>query len=516
MKTPDTHIVKTALISVSDKTGIVDFARELANKDVTIYSTGGTAKLLKENSIPVKSVSEITNFPEIMDGRVKTLHPNVHAGMLADLGKESHIAQMKEHNISSIDLLVVNLYPFEQTLAKPESTHEDMIENIDIGGPAMLRAAAKNYKWTATVVNPDCYAKILEEMSDSNTISLELRTKLAAEVYSLTAYYDSVISKYMREYCEKETEQYGLGLKKAQSLRYGENPHQKATLFGANFYNVFEQLHGKELSYNNIIDLSAAAQIIIEFEEPTVALIKHTNPCGVGIADNIVDAYHKAFATDNVSPYGGIFAANRTVDMKFAETVHGIFSEIIIAPDFTEEALELLQQKKNRRLIKVDFDNIRNNINVEYKSVVGGYLMQESDKQLLSEEGYKVVTKRQPTEAEMQGLKFAWKVCKHVKSNAIVYTSNDRTLGIGAGQMSRVDSSRIAVEKAKLMNLDLQGSVLASDAFFPFADGLIEAAKAGVTAIIQPGGSVRDEEVIQAADENNIAMIFTGMRHFKH
>lgn len=516
MNTPDNHIIKTALISVSDKTGIVEFAKELTEKNVTIYSTGGTAKLLKEHSIPVKSVSEITNFPEIMDGRVKTLHPNVHAGLLADLGKESHIDQMNEHNISSIDLLVVNLYPFEQTLAKEDSTHEDMIENIDIGGPAMLRAAAKNYKWTATVVNPDCYSKIIEEMSESNTISLQLRAKLSAEVYSLTSYYDSVISKYMREQAEKDSDQYGIGLKKAQSLRYGENPHQNATLFGANFYNVFEQLHGKELSYNNIIDLSAAAQIIIEFEDPAVALIKHTNPCGVATAENIVEAYHKAFATDTVSPFGGIFAANRVVDKEFAETVHGVFSEIIIAPGFTDEAMEILTQKKNRRLIKVDFDNIRNNINVEYKSVVGGYLMQESDKKLLSEEGYKVVTKRQPTEEEMKGLKFAWKVCKHVKSNAIVYTSHDRTLGIGAGQMSRVDSSRIAVEKAKLMELDLQGSVLASDAFFPFADGLIEAAKAGVTAVIQPGGSVRDEEVIKAADENNIAMVFTGMRHFRH
>ncbi len=516
MNTPDMHTIKNALISVSDKTGIVEFAKELSKKNVTIYSTGGTAKLLKENEVPVHSVSDITNFPEIMDGRVKTLHPNVHAGLLADLGKESHLAQMKEHNLFSIDLLVVNLYPFEQTLAKEDSTHEDMIENIDIGGPAMLRAAAKNYKWTATVVNPDCYNKIIEEMGDDCTVSLKLRSKLAAEVYSLTAYYDSVISKYMREYSEKDSEQYGLGMKKAQSLRYGENPHQKATLFGANFYNLFKQLHGKELSYNNIIDLSAAAQLIVEFEDPTVALVKHTNPCGVGIADNLVDAYDKAFATDTVSPFGGIFTANRTVDKAFAEKVHSIFSEIILAPDFTKEALEILTKKRDRRLVKVNFEHIKAYLSVEYKSVVGGYLMQESDIQLLSDEGYRVVSERQPTEAEMQGLKFAWKVCKHVKSNAIVYTSHDRTLGIGAGQMSRVDSSRIAVAKAKLMNLDLQGSVLASDAFFPFADGLIEAAKAGVTAVIQPGGSVRDEEVIKAANENNIAMIFTGMRHFRH
>lgn len=519
MKTPSTHKIERAIISVSDKTGVVEFARRLDSLGIDIYSTGGTKATIANAGIQVQSVSALTDFPEIMDGRVKTLHPAIHSGILADLGKQDHIDELEKHNLKSIDLLVVNLYPFEETLKK-NAPHDEMIENIDIGGPTMLRAAAKNYKWTAVVINPDKYDTVLNELEgNGSTLSEGLRVQLAGEVFNHTARYDSIISNYFNKHNQIDLgPTINISFKKEQDLRYGENPHQSAALYG-NISEIFEKLHGKELSYNNIIDIDSAARIINEFsddEEPTVSIIKHTNPCGVGRGSNLVTAYDNAFATDRVSPFGGIIAMNKTLDIEMAEKIHSIFTEVLIAPDFTPEALEHLSKKKDRRLIKLNYDMLKNAQGYELKSVLGGLLSQSTDADLINNEEMKVVTDREPTNDEWQALMFNWKVCKHVKSNAIVYGKSDRTLGIGAGQMSRVDSSRIAVEKSKLMELDLQGSVVASDAFFPFADGLLEAVKAGATAVIQPGGSVRDDEVIKAANDNNIAMIFTGMRHFKH
>jgi phosphoribosylaminoimidazolecarboxamide formyltransferase/IMP cyclohydrolase len=509
--------IKSAIVSVSDKSGILEFCQSLNDLGIIIYSTGGTAKLLANNNIPVKSVSELTNFPEILDGRVKTLHPAIHAGLLADYSKPEHQKQMLDLGLSSIDLLVVNLYPFEETLKDENATHEELIENIDIGGPTMLRSAAKNYKWTLPIINPKRYSEVIEILKQNNcTIPTEYRALLAGEVFQFTSYYDSLITGYLNKFNQVEIpEKLTIPVQKEFDLRYGENPHQKAALLG-NFTGLFEKLHGKELSFNNIIDMNAAAQIILEFDEPTVAIIKHTNPCGIGKDSNLSNAWDKAFATDNVSPFGGIVVVNRKVDLEFATKIHNIFLEVIIAPDYSADALELLTKKKDRRLIKTDFDKLKDAITHDIRSVAGGFLMQTADNELIDETSMKVVTNKIPTPYEMQAMMFAWKVCKHVKSNAIVYTSNDRTLGIGAGQMSRVDSSRIAVEKAKLMGIDLSGSVVASDAFFPFADGLLQAIEAGATAIIQPGGSVRDNEVIQAANDNNITMIFTGMRHFRH
>ncbi len=517
MYKPDDHKIKTALISVSDKMGIVEFSKELEKLNITIYSTGGTAKELIANGIKVKPVSELTKFPEILNGRVKTLHPAIHSGLLAKMDNDEHLKQLAENEFQSIDLLVVNLYPFEETLNKTGISDEEVIENIDIGGPTMLRAAAKNYEWTVVIVNPSRYDEVIKVLKNNdNTVPLSLRKALACEVFELTSYYDSIIAEYFLQSSNKIFPQKrGIGLNLIQKLRYGENPHQEAGLYGK-FDEIFEKLHGKELSYNNILDIDSAARLIIEFNDPTFVIIKHTNPCGVGSAENLIDAYDKAFATDTVSPFGGIFVVNRTFDLEIAEKVHQIFSEVIIAPDFTEDALELLRTKKDRRLIKMNNDKLKQHLKYDLRSVVGGYLVQNTDLLLIQESNLRVVTKRVPTEDEMKALMFAWKVAKHVKSNSIVFAKSDRTLGIGAGQMSRVDSARIAVQKAKMMGLDLQYSAVASDAFFPFADGLLQVIEAGATAVIQPGGSVRDEEVIRAADENNIAMVFTGMRHFRH
>jgi phosphoribosylaminoimidazolecarboxamide formyltransferase / IMP cyclohydrolase len=513
---PENHKIKRAIISVSDKTGIIEFAQELSRLSIEIFSTGGTAKLLSENGVPVKNISELTGFPEILDGRVKTLHPAVHAGLLAQLDNEKHQNQLKEHHLDSIDLLIVNLYPFEETLKKSGSTHEEIIENIDIGGPAMLRSAAKNYLWTVPVVNPQNYTEVMNYLKKDGTIPLDFRQKLAGEVFSHTAYYDSLISNYFAEKNQIGIKsEITLGYRLQQKLRYGENPHQKAVLYG-NFGNIFTQLHGKELSYNNFLDIDAASRLILEFEEPALAIIKHTNPCGVATANSLTEAYKKAFATDTVSPYGGIITMNRTLDKETAETIHSIFTELLIAPDFTEEALEILTKKKDRRLIKIDFVKLKQTLGWDFKSIAGGVLMEETDSLTYEPDNFKVVTERQPTKEEMTALKFAWIVCKHVKSNAIVFAISDRTLGVGAGQMSRVDSAIIATQKAAQMGLDLHGSVVASDAYFPFADGVIQAADAGATAVIQPGGSIRDEEVIQAANNRNMAMVFTGMRHFRH
>lgn len=517
MNTPDNHIVKKAIISVSDKTGIVEFCNELCNLGIEIYSTGGTKKLLLSNNIPVKSVSEITNFPEILDGRVKTLHPSIHAGLLADLGKNEHLNQLEEMSLESIDLLVVNLYPFEETLKNENATHDQLIENIDIGGPTMLRAAAKNYRWTLPLINPNRYQELISILKENNcTVSEKYRLLLAGEVFTFTAYYDSLIAGYMNKINQVEIPaKLTIPVAKEYDLRYGENPHQKAALLG-NFSSLFDKIHGKELSFNNIIDINAASQLILEFDEPTVAIIKHTNPCGVGCGNNLVEAWDKAFATDNVSPFGGILAVNRKIDLDTAKAIHDIFLEVIIAPDYSSEALEILTKKRDRRLIRTDFDKLNEAITHDIRSVAGGFLMQTADNELIDESNIKVVSEKQPTPYELKAMMFAWKISKHVKSNAIVYTSDDRTLAIGAGQMSRVDSSRIAVEKAKSMSIDLRGSVVASDAFFPFADGLLQAIEAGAVAVIQPGGSVRDNEVIEAANKNKIAMIFTNMRHFRH
>jgi len=514
---PNEYRIKKALISVSDKTGIVEFSKHLADLGIEIYSTGGTKKILMENNIKVKSVSELTAFPEILDGRVKTLHPKIHGGLLAELDKEAHLEQMNIHGIESIDLLIVNLYPFEQTLAKENISHEELIENIDIGGPTMLRSAAKNYKWTAVIVNPKRYDEVITMLQQNGcTLSYDYRKKLSGEVFSTTAYYDSIIAEYFNGIDKNEfPELTALPMKRIQSLRYGENPHQKAALYG-NFDQLFKYLHGKELSFNNIIDINGAACLITEFDEPAVTVIKHTNPCGTATGKNLKEAALKALATDPVSAFGGIIAFSDTVDLEVAETVHELFAEVLIAPSFTQEAFDLLSTKKNRRLITANYEKLKSKMKFDIKSVIGGILIQNSDTNLYDELNLRCVTKRQPTEDEMKSLIFGWKVCKHVKSNSIVYTSKDQTLGIGAGQMSRVDSSKLAIAKAKASGLDLEGSTAASDAFFPFADGLIEAAKAGATAVIQPGGSVRDEEVIAAANENNIAMIFTNMRHFKH
>lgn len=515
MKTEE-YKLRTCLISVSDKQGIVEFASELHKLGIELISTGGTAKLLKENNLPVKLVSDLIDFPEILDGRVKTLHPAIYGGLLAQLDNDKHIGQLAEHKLFSIDLVVVNLYPFEKTM-QSGATHEEIIENIDIGGPSMLRAASKNYLWTAPVVNSDRYEEIIRLLKENNcTLPEKFRAELAYEAYSYTAYYDSVISNYFKKHFEFEfSKNMGLPLKLTQALRYGENPHQPAMLYGA-FNEIYEKLHGKELSYNNIIDIDSAGRLILEYEEPTVAIIKHTNPCGVGTAETILEAYNKAYNTDNESPFGGIIIANRAINSKAAEVIHPLFTEVIIAPEFTSNALEILSKKKDRRLIVVDFSTLKANLNYDYKSVTNGFVCQKYDDILFNRTEIKVVTKREPTKEEMEALLFAWKVAKHVKSNSIVFASSDRTLGIGAGQMSRVDSARIACEKAKIMGLDLKNSVVASDAYFPFPDGVQHAAEAGATAIIQPGGSVRDQLVIDEADKYNIAMIFTGYRHFKH
>ncbi|NDA09303.1 MAG: bifunctional phosphoribosylaminoimidazolecarboxamide formyltransferase/IMP cyclohydrolase PurH [Verrucomicrobia bacterium] len=509
--------MQRALLSVSDKTGLVEFAKFLAGKGVELISTGGTAKALREAGVKVMELSDYTGFPEMMDGRVKTLHPKVHGGLLQRRDLETHRQQAKQHGIPTIDLVVVNLYPFEQTVAKPDCTTELAIENIDIGGPSMLRSAAKNHDSVTVVVDPGDYAAVQKEMEKAGDTTAETRRKLAAKVFRHTSHYDHLISSYLTRLVEPDLLQETAGIvrRKAQALRYGENPHQKAALYGG-FLDSFRQLHGKELSYNNVLDLSAAAGLMAEFRdsEPTLAILKHTNPCGVGSGKKLAEAWEKAFATDRQAPFGGILAANRALDGDTAKAIAEIFSEVILAPSFSPEALQILQAKKNLRLIE---NREKSGAGWDYRSVRGGgLLVQEADEKGDQEKEWKVVTRRQPTESEMRAMRFGWKVVRHVKSNAIVYSTQDRTLGIGAGQMSRVDSSRIAVWKAGEARLSLKGSAVASDAFFPFPDGLEAAAQAGATTAIQPGGSVKDAEVIAAADRLGVAMIFTGRRHFRH
>ena len=506
---------KLALISVSDKTGVLEFAKELVHHHhYTILSTGGTAKLLSSNGIPVTEVSDYTGFPEMMDGRVKTLHPKIHGGLLCLRSNPSHMEQAKEHNINMIDLVVVNLYPFEATVAKPNCTLEDAIENIDIGGPSMLRSAAKNHADVTVVCDNKDYPAVLEAIRKGGDELQQLRRRLALKVYQRTSAYDAAIASYLNEKYNDGAlpETLNIGLPMVQKMRYGENPHQQAALYG-DFNKSFKQLHGKELSYNNIIDITAAAELISEFEKPTLAILKHTNPCGVASCDNLVEAWNQAFETDKQAPFGGIIVINRKMEEDLAEIISHIFSEVIIAPDYSDRAIEILTKKKNLRVMVSTY---KNRPKLQIKSVIGGVLAQTSDSIEELKANMKVVTKRQPTDEEWRALLFGWKVVKHVKSNAIVYAGCERTLGVGAGQMSRVDSSNIAVWKAREAKLPLKGSVIASDAFFPFADGLIAAANAGATAAIQPGGSVRDEEVIAAADANNMAMVFTSVRHFRH
>lgn len=511
--------IRRALVSVSDKTGIVEFCGELAKLGVEIVSTGGTKSLLEKSGVPVIGISEVTGFPEIMDGRVKTLHPAVHSGLLAVRDNEEHQRQMKELNLEYIDLVVVNLYPFQETIAKPDVTYEDAIENIDIGGPTMLRSAAKNHAFVSVVVDAADYAEVLEQVKAGQDTTLETRKRLAAKVFRHTACYDALISEYLSKQTGEEfPERMTVTYEKVQELRYGENPHQKAAFYrkplaGGASITTAEQLHGKELSYNNINDANAALQIVKEFSEPAVVAVKHMNPCGVGIGGTIFDAYMKAYEADPTSIFGGIVAANREIDKATAERLNEIFLEIVIAPGFTSEALDILKQKKNIRLMVTKPEQTNAPVERFLTSVEGGALIQDSDRLQIAEADLKVVTDRQPTPEELKQLLFGWKVVKHVKSNAIVLAKDDMTIGVGAGQMNRVGAARIAIEQA---GLNAKGSVLASDAFFPMGDTLELAAKAGINAVIQPGGSIKDEESIRVANEHGIAMVFTGVRHFKH
>ncbi len=519
-------VIKRALISVSDKTGVVELAKELHGFGVEVLSTGGTAKLLREAGVAVKDVSDYTGFPEMLDGRVKTLHPKVHGGLLGVRDNPAHVAKMREHGIENIDMVVVNLYPFEATVAKAGCTLEDAIENIDIGGPTMLRSAAKNNRFVTVLVDHSDYAPVLAEMkSSSAAVSEATNFRLAVKVYQHTAAYDGAISNWLGGRLEGESVQYPptltLQYRKAQGMRYGENPHQ-----GAAFYVEHQvkeasiatarQLQGKELSYNNIADTDAALECIKQFSEgPACVIVKHANPCGVALGGSLLEAYQRAFSTDTESAFGGIIAFNGELDAATARAiVEKQFVEVIIAPEVTPEAVEVVAAKKNVRLLSCGAWPAEPAPRLDLKRVNGGMLVQDADLALTGE--LKVVTRRAPSEQEMRDLLFTWRVAKFVKSNAIVYGRDGMTIGVGAGQMSRVNSARIAVIKAEQAGLEVKGSVMASDAFFPFRDGLDNAAAAGVTAVIQPGGSIRDEEVIAAADEHNIAMVFTGMRHFRH
>lgn len=510
--------MKRALISVSNKEGIVPFAKQLVDLGVEIVSTGGTKKTIQEAGIPVIGISEVTGFPEILDGRVKTLHPNIHGGLLAMRESEDHLSQLEKHSIQPIDLVVVNLYPFQATIAKKDVTFADAIENIDIGGPSMLRAAAKNHKYVTVVVDPTDYETVISQLKEEGAVSNETRARLAAKVFRHTASYDAVIAEYLtKEVKEESPESLTVTFEKKQDLRYGENPHQKATFYRkplgdeSSIANA-KQLNGKELSFNNINDADAALALIKEFTEPAVVAIKHMNPCGVGVGETIEQAYDKAYAADPVSIFGGIVALNREVDGATALKMKEIFLEIIIAPSFSDEALEILTSKKNLRLLTLPF-NEEVKAEKRFTSIHGGLLEQDEDAYGLEEANITVATKREPTEEEWAQLKMAWKVVKHVKSNAIVLVKDDMTVGVGAGQMNRVGSAKIAIEQA---GDNVQGSVMGSDAFFPMNDTVEAAGLAGVTAIIQPGGSIRDEDSIKKADELGIAMVMTGVRHFKH
>lgn len=542
--------ISRALISLSDKLGGADFAKKLAGFGVQIISTGGTAKMLRENGLTVTEVSDLTGFPEMMGGRVKTLHPKIHGALLALRDDPGHLASMNKHGIEPIDLVVINLYPFEETVAKEGISIEEAVENIDIGGPAMIRSASKNWRDVAVVTDPDLYGPIIDEMgSNDGCLTLRTRQRLAALAYTRTASYDLAISSYLaRQLSEEDLEflepynplsglifiesdeginttsdgselpqEIDVELSKVNDLRYGENPHQKAGLYTAGDQGGIanaEQLHGKEMSFNNYVDAEAAWNLVSDFDELAVAIIKHTNPSGVGIGQTNDEAYRLALSTDPVSAFGGIVAFNRKVDAIAAASVIEVFSEVIIAPDFDPEALTIFKSKKNLRVLKLSEQSSRSTL--EYKQISGGFLVQEQDLHKVSANDLKIVSRKQPTAEDLKAMLMAWRVCKHVKSNAIVIANENQTLGVGSGQMNRVDSVRIAAMRAERFGLPIVGSALASDAFFPFRDNVDEAAKMGIAAIIQPGGSLRDEESIAASDEHGIVMAFTSIRHFKH
>lgn len=518
--------VKRALISVSDKTGILDFARNLADLGVEILSTGGTFRLLKDNDIPATEISDYTGFPEMMDGRVKTLHPKVHGGILGRRGTDD--AVMNAHGIVSIDMVVVNLYPFEATIAKPGCDLDTAIENIDIGGPTMVRSAAKNHKWVSIVVNAGDYGRIIEEMRvNAGVISDQTRFELALAAFEHTAHYDGAIANYLGSItaegtCTQYPRTFNQQYVRVQSMRYGENPHQTAAFYREHqpaepSVSTALQVQGKELSFNNVADTDAALECVKSFDEPACVIVKHANPCGVAIGMDLREAYMRAFQTDPTSAFGGIIAFNQPLDADTAKTIiDKQFVEVIIAPAIDEDALPILAQKTNVRVLACGEWSSERAKGFDFKRVNGGLLIQERDNGMVTLADLKVVTRRAPTKDEMRDLMFAWKVAKFVKSNAIVYTKNLQTIGVGAGQMSRVYSAKIAGIKAADEGLKVEGSVMASDAFFPFRDGIDAAAEAGITAVIQPGGSIRDEEVIAAADEAGMAMVFTGMRHFRH
>lgn len=515
---PETPLtIKRALLSVSDKTDIIPLAKALHNQGVQLISTGGTANVIKREGIPVTDASEVTGFPECLDGRVKTLHPHIHGGLLARTSYEPDNVELAELGIEPIELVVVNLYPFKETVNKPDITPATATEFIDIGGPTMIRAAAKNFAHVCILSSPDQYSAFIEELNNEEGISYNLRLKMAKAAFTHTADYDVAISNYFTELVnENPATQFSVSEPLAHPLRYGENPHQNAAVYGTQD-EIIDCFHGKQLSYNNYLDVDAALNIISDFDPsfPSCAIIKHTIPCGVGTASTLKEAYEKAFSTDTVSPFGGIVVLNNALDLSTAEAIDKIFTEIIIAPSFNEDALELLTAKKNRRLIRIK-KNVSKSESFTYRSIFGGALKQDADLEPFDHATFKVVTDREPSTDELQDLLFAWNVVRHVKSNAIVYAKEGRTLGIGSGQTSRVHSSEIAVAKAQKEGLSLEGAAIASDAFFPFSDGIEAAAAAGATAVIQPGGSIRDEEVIAKANELGLCMIFTGKRHFKH
>ncbi len=553
--------IKRALISVSNKDGIVDFAKTIQGFGAEIISTGGTAKALQDAGIEVHKIADITGFPEMMDGRVKTLHPKIHGAFLALRDNEKHVKEMSDHDIEPIDLVVVNLYPFEETVDAPDVKLADAVEQIDIGGPAMIRSASKNWRDVAVVTDPKLYESISSELNENDgAISLETRQRLAALAFTRTSYYDLAISSYLAEQLSEDAidflepfNPYGslafielneddaiedgemreseskddkeesipgsisITLGKVDDLRYGENPHQQAAIFDSGEERGIanaEKLHGKEMSFNNFIDAEAAWRLVGDFDERAVAIIKHTNPSGVGLGDTNYEAYRRALATDPVSAFGGIVALNRKVDSEVAHVINEIFTEVVIAPDFDDDALKTLKKKKNLRILKIAKDRPKEDL--EFKQISGGFLIQNQDLLNVKESDLECVTKRKPTPVEVEAMMLAWKVCKHVKSNAIVLANNVQTVGVGSGQMNRVDSVRIAAMRAERTDLIVKGAALASDAFFPFRDNIDEAAKIGIKAIIQPGGSKRDKESIAAADEHNITMTFTGHRHFKH
>ena len=515
-----------ALISVSDKTGIVDFTKQLENLNIEIISTGGTYNLLKENGIKVVNISDVTGFPECLDGRVKTLHPNIHAGILAIRDNKEHMEQIEKLNVSLIDLVVVNLYPFKETILKENVSLEDAIENIDIGGPTMLRADAKNYQDVSVIVSIEDYSKVLEELKANGKVSKETNFYLSAKVFAHTAHYDTLIANYMKEKANlpKYDDVITMTFEKVQGMRYGENPHQMACFYKEVGHNKgmltnFKQLHGKEMSFNNVNDTNGALELLKEFYEPTIVACKHSNPCGVGSAESIYDAYMKAYNADPTSIFGGIVVSNREIDEKTAEEMSKIFLEVVLAPSFTKEALDILTKKPNIRLLTLDnIEKKQPDSAFDIKKVSGGILVQDINNSLLDKENLKVVTKRKPTEKEMEDLIFTWKIVKYAKSNGIALGKNKQSIGIGNGQVNRIWATKQAIEHGQeMINKDaVKDSVLASDAFFPFDDCVREAIKNGVTAIIQPGGSIRDEDSIKLCDEHNIAMVFTNIRHFRH